>query len=453
MVAGLALLAAACTESASLPEGDEAASGELTPAQQVQELLDARAGALADGDVAGYLEPLDPPAREVEEPVAEQAADAPLSEIRLRVPDPTFDEREVDGERIMVAANTKVDFVFRYEDIPDDNPFHFRLRSDFERHDGQWRVADSRLVIPDAQTPVPMPPMWALGPVEVARSEHFLAFHRPGLADPEGALGIAEEARGQLLPRLTLEASPAHVLQLADTTDEYQRIISPASPARAVAMTNLFMRSTGYAQSRIPTNRHMSVNLEAVFADSLPPEAVDGQGGTGGMGGAGDPSDGGEDHQFEPETTPREVFQHELGHLALSRFTRTSTPVWVMEGGAMELAGEERVRSWRRGLADGTYEDISFLDLSRRDPTIGLSAMEYAYVNAAVSSLVDEFGAERFWDFYRGFKEFATGSAGTPMEQIHADGTNRLLFRVYDMGEETLDQRALEWMRQATGQA
>lgn len=446
-------MAAACTESAQMPAADETSSDELTPSQQVQEVLDARAEALADGDVAGYLEPLDQAAREIEEPIAAQAAELPLSEVRLRLPDPTFDQREVDGEEVMVADNTKVDFVFRYEDMPDDNPFHFRLRSDFERHDGEWRVADSELVVPDPRTPVPMPPMWALGPVEVARSAHFLAFHRPGVDDPQRALGVAEEARSQLMPQLTLEAAPAHVLQLAQTTDEYERIINPAGPSRSVAMTSMYTRETGYAQSRIPQNRHMSVNLEAVFAERLPPEAVGGGGGAGhgGMGG-GDASGDGEDHQYEPQTTPREVFQHELGHLALSRFTRTSTPVWVAEGGAMELAGEQRTQSWQHGLADGTFADMTFLELSRRDPTMGLDSMEYAYVNAAVSSLVDEFGPERFWEFYRDFKELETGSAGTPLEQIHADGTNRLLFRIYDIGEETLDERALEWMRQATGQ-
>lgn len=442
----VALLAAACTEGAELPEADEASSDELTPSQQVQELLDGRAEALAGGDVAGYLEPLEQPARELEEPIAAQAADLPLSEVRLRLPDATFDQREVEGEQIMVADNAKVDFVFRYEGIPDDNPFHFRLRSDFERHDGEWRVADSELVIPDVHTPVPMPPMWAFGPVEVARSEHFLAFHRPGLDDPQRSLGVAEEARSQLIPKLTPDAAPAHVLQLAQTTDEYEQIINPAGPARSVAMTSMYTRGSSYAQSRIPQNRHMSVNLEAVFAERLPQEAV----GDPSAGGMGDGMGEGEDHQYEPETSPQEVFQHELGHLALSRFTRSSTPIWVAEGGAMELAGEQRTRSWQRGLDEGTFEEMTFLDLARRDPTMGLGAMEYAYVNAGVSSLVDEFGAERFWDFYRGFKEFEMGSAGTPLEQIHADGTNRLLFRIYDMGEEALDQRALEWMRQET---
>ncbi|MGI8876944.1 MAG: hypothetical protein ACR2KP_21995, partial [Egibacteraceae bacterium] len=187
--------------------------------------------------------------------------------------------------------------------------------------------------------------------------------------------------------------------------------------------------------------RHISANLAAILADGLPPKAV----GEDHSGNA-----GAQNHQFEPDFTPGQVFQHEIGHLALSRFSRSSTPVWVAEGGAMQLAGEQRRASWRQGLTSGEFEEMTFLRLARRDPSMGLSGMEYAYVNAAVSSLVDEFGAERFWEFYRDFKEFTDPSAGNPLEQVHADATNRLLFRIYDIGEEQLDERALEWMRAAT---
>lgn len=447
----LALLAAACTESASVPEADEAASGELPPREQIQQMLDTRAEALTDGDVEGYLAPLDPPAREAEAPVAEQATGMPLSEVSLQLRDVTFQRREVDGEQTLVADNAKVDFRFHYEGIPDDNPFSFRLRPDFVEGPDGWRLADSELVLPSQATPVPMPPMWALGPTEVARSEHFLALHRPGLGDVQGILDLAERARGQLLERLTLEPAPAHVMQLAANEEEYAEIVNPEGPGGSVAVASQWFENPGYAMSRVPESRHMTVNLAATFASSLPPEAVSGHGHGGG--GGEEPPEDGEDHQYEPDTSPVEVFQHELGHLALGRFTRPTTPVWVAEGGAMELAEEQRTNAWRLGLAEGTFEDMSFLTLSGRDPEEGLGAMEYAYVNAAVSWLVDEHGADRFWEFYQGFKEFdGRGMAGgTELEQVHADGTHRLLFRVYDMGEEALDERALEWMRQAVG--
>lgn len=279
LLASLALLAAACAESA--PTAD---TRELGPAQQVQQLLDTRADALADGDVDGCLASLDAPAREVEEPIAVQAARMPLSEVRLRLRDPTFSRREVGGEQVTVADNTKVDFVFAYEGIPQDNRFRFRLRYDLEERGDGWAGTDAEVVIPDEQTPVPMPPMWALGPTEVARSEHFLALHRPGLDDPNGVLALAEQARARLMPKPSLEADAAHVLQGAATGEEYARIISPAAPPRSVAVASSVPAGARYASSRVPQNRHMTVDLEAIFAGQLPPEAV----GHGGAARAGD---------------------------------------------------------------------------------------------------------------------------------------------------------------------
>lgn len=427
----LALLAGACTESA--PPLDP----ELGPSQQVQAMLDERADALADGDVAGYLAPLDEPARAAEQPLAEQSLDVPLTDIQLRLREATFDQRDIDGAPVTVADNAKVDVVFRYEGIPEDNPFSFRLRSDLQQHDGEWRVTDSRVVVPDAETPVPMPPMWASGPVEVVESEHFLGLHRPGLADAGGVLDLAEQARAAVLPELTLEPAASHVLQIAVDDAEFASIRSPAGPQRGLAFASYAYPDPAYARSRVPQNRHMSVNLAAIFAGGPPPEAR----GEDGMDGGG--------HEFERDVTPMEVFRHEVGHLALSRFTRPSTPLWVVEGGAMALAGEQRTAAWRRGLDSGAFDGMTLLRLARREPSMGLTGTEYAFVNAAVSWLIEEFGAERFWEFYRDFKEFTEPSAGTPLEQVHADATHRLLFRIYDMGEEQLDERALEWMRAA----
>ncbi|MEX2620009.1 MAG: hypothetical protein WD250_07300 [Egibacteraceae bacterium] len=433
----IVLLATACVESA--PQ----AAPELGPAQDVQALLDTRADALAAGDLEGFLAALDPPARAVEGPLADQAQAVPLAELRLRLREATFDRRDVDGAPVLVADNAKVDVVFRYEGLAEDNPFSFRLRSDFEQRDGAWRVADSQIVVPDTETPVPMPPMWASGPVAVARSEHFLALHRPGLAEPGRVLDLAEQARAQLVPQLTLEPAPTHVVQIAADDAEFAEIRNPAGPPRAIAVASYHYPEPDYARSRVPQSRHVSVNLAAVLAEQLPPE----ERADPGHDMADAPPDGG--HEFEPDVTPVQVFQHELAHLALSRFTRPSTPVWVAEGGAMALAGEQRTGVWRRGLEADAFDDMTFLRLSRRDPGMGLTSAEYAYVNAAVSWLVDEFGVERFWAFYRDFKEFTQGSAGNPLEQVHADATHRLLFRLYDMGEEQLDERARQWMRAA----
>lgn len=154
--------------------------------------------------------------------------------------------------------------------------------------------------------------------------------------------------------------------------------------------------------------------------------------------------------KLEAELVPAQVFQHELGHLALSRVTRESTPGWVSEGGAMLLSGERRLGSWEAGELEKIYEEVSFTELSA-DRNLD-SAVTYAYANAAVSYLVETFGKKKFWDFYRDFKEYEPSGASMeahPLEELRSDATHRLLRRIYDMNEEQLDQKTREYIKKA----
>lgn len=145
----------------------------------------------------------------------------------------------------------------------------------------------------------------------------------------------------------------------------------------------------------------MVVNLEAVLAN--PENKADLGADHGSRFGGGGRDDGRDEgiampdelaRQLEDELVPAQVFEHELAHLALSRVSRESTTGWVLEGGAMLLADERRIGSWRLGQLFGIYDRVSFADLSEMGKLNG--AISYAYANAAVSYLVETFGEKKF---------------------------------------------------------
>lgn len=67
-------------------------------------------------------------------------------------------------------------------------------------------------------------PIWATGPVQVARSDHFLALLRPGTDMVDQSLVIAEQARVRLLARLPLDVDTRQVLILAHDHAAFDQI-------------------------------------------------------------------------------------------------------------------------------------------------------------------------------------------------------------------------------------
>ena len=96
---------------------------------------------------------------------------------------------QAQGESL---SGVRVDLVYRYEGLPDDNSFRITLNYDFAEVDGRWSVRAAGLK-PGSSLPV-----WASGPIQTKQSEHFLALYRPELIDSVRILREAEEARSQL---------------------------------------------------------------------------------------------------------------------------------------------------------------------------------------------------------------------------------------------------------------
>lgn len=440
-VVGVAWLVGACAKTTGGPVDDAAEPG---PRQAVDAMLRQRAKALVAGDVEAYLAPMTPEARAVEEPIARGSTAVPLADVSL-----LMDEADFNDAGTAVSA-ARLDFIYRYRDLPEDNLFRFRLLYDLELRDGAWIVTTSEH--DDSKTPLPI---WARGPVAVAKSAHFLALHRPGTTRVDESLKLAETARVKLLEGLTLQPEQMHLLLLARDQAEYTDMAGDSAGTSLAQVSYLFRSSAGH-----PTRaeaRQMVVNLAAVLENPERKADLGTDHGSQLGGGAGHDEGGGDElvvpeglaEKLENELVPAQVFQHELGHLALSRVTRESTTGWVVEGGAMLLANERRVGSWQIGSLFGIYDQLSFADLS---PAPNLTnAIAYAYANAAVSYLVEAFGEKKFWDFYRDFKEYEPSGSreAHPLEELRADATHRLLRRVYDMDEQQLDQKTREYIEKA----
>lgn len=394
------------------------------PRTEVQTMLDERARSLSDGDLEGYLRPLSPEARSVEEPIGSGALTVPLSMVGLELQSGSMPN---DGS----FMGARVDFTFSYEGLAEDNVFRFQLICDIELVDDGWEIVSSRLASTRG-----LPP-WATGPVMVSRSDHFLAFFRPSLSNPEVALDRAERARLRLAQMLPVEFEPAHLLVLAADRAEYEQMSGREVPVSSIAQAETTYAVTNEAVTA--EGRQIVVNLEELLT----------------------------------EVTALEVFRHELAHLALATKTPPITPAWVSEAAAMYLAEQRPAHLWRQGVRTGRFADIRFADLNRyahlgqHDSTGQAASFEYAYAAAAAYYLIATFGAEGFWSFYYSYSEVpprevlsnipdppepgpATEAA---LAEIGASVTNASLIRVYGFDESALDENVRTWIRQETRSA
>lgn len=381
-----------------------------------QEMLRERARLLLDGDVDGYLAALAPDVRPGEEPLAQGAATVPLAELDLVLGDAEVD---APGEALRSA---RIDIIYRYRRLPEDNPFRVQMVADLERGDDGWVITRSGY----DTTVLPLPP-WATGEVEVADSEHFVALHRPGLEGVDRLLEVAEDARAALDPKLTLVPDDRHLLLLARDQAEMGSLAgSMLPPEGGLLALAAYQFESSVAYGIRPEGRYLLVDVASVFADSAVP--------------------------LHPvlETlrrSPLEVFQHELAHLALSRFTRPATPVWVAEGAAMQLSGERLVDAWRLFIEADMLGEFALQNMSRQET---LDPFQYPYASAAVLHLVERYGAERFWDFYQNFKDVEMGG---PLEDVRMEANRRLLRRHFQIDPHALDADVREWIRGAVSGA
>lgn len=378
--------------AAPVQSGGSQASGPESTLDQVRDVLRARAARLANGDVEGYLKPLGPQARAVEEPIARRAVTVPLTSIGLVLnPPPSV------SENAPAFRNVPVTLTFGYQGLPEDNPFSLAFVDTIEKVSGSWTETSS------AVAPNQEQPMWALGPVRVSHSDHFLALSDPDLKRIPDALNLAETARGNLAKKLPLGIDQVQLMELAANSTQFDQVSGQTAPPDALAYET---GDPGPAGAEVA--RHIVVDMSTLFG---PTALVHSQ-----------------------ELPPLVVFQHELGHLALTRYDGPATPNWVQEAAAEYLSGDRPMSDWKTGLAEGVFDRLSFAGLGAF-PNIPAEA--YPYVAAGADYLVQNFGATHFLDFYRGYKL----QGGT------ADPTDTLLNREFGLDSQQLDANTRAWIR------
>ncbi|HEX2149515.1 MAG TPA: hypothetical protein VHI31_04990 [Actinomycetota bacterium] len=388
-------------------------------ADRLEEFLDERVERLQAKDIQGFLASSSPAAQEFERPIAIGAVAVPLAGLDMRLDKAGLQERggSLNGVR--------VDLVYRYEGLPEDNAFRITLAYDFAEVDGEWSVTKAGLK-PGAALPV-----WASGPIQTKQSEHFLALYRPELGDSDRILREAEEARSQLDGKITFPLEDKYVILVARDDAEYLTMSSAMlGPVSAIAQVETSYEVT--PDTIRVLSRQMVINSRKLHEDG----------------------------------TALETLRHELGHLAVAQYTRPFTPAWVSESAAMYLAGTRPESIWRNGLSRNRFDGINIERLTRasnlgeHDSSREGASLEYAYSAAAAWYLVETFGAEKYWEFYRSYAEVpardlyerlpentAVSSGEQAIEALAVTTTGGALHQLFALDQVTLDQAIRSWMQ------
>lgn len=137
------------------------------------------------------------------------------------------------------------------------------------------------------------------------------------------------------------------------------------------------------------------------------------------------------------------VVAHELTHAAVARSTSGRTPSWLVEGLALYVSGDERRLEAARLLVEGT--GTSLRRLSDPDVISTLSGeaqnVAYAFSSAAAYYIAERFGQAKLLDLYDVFNEESLrGRRGDPRL------TDRATRRVLGVSLRRLDRDLIEWI-------
>ncbi|MBW3591747.1 MAG: hypothetical protein KY393_07875 [Actinobacteria bacterium] len=359
MAASLLVLAALGCEAPDRQEGAQSAAAE------VQQMLDRRAEALNSADLNSFRGPVAPEHRKVEEPVAQRILALPVKDI-------SFELQTGTVANTFPMTGVSAELTYRFEGTPQTNTFSIPVTYGF---DGPPDAP----VIAEAAIDTDQLPPWFGQHTGVSSTEHFLALHRPGTEGVQQVLEVAEAARTELQRSVPADLDPVFVVVLAGDDVDYQRVtgrdLLEELPRVARAITRFSITPELY-QARY---RHLVVNLD----------------------------------RMEREGTGPQTFQHELVHLALASVTRPITPGWVSEGAAMYVANQRP--NWTQRVTTGSFDTASIEELSNSSqlggerPSGERAGLEYAYAAGAAFYLIDRFGEDAFWSFYRDFAAVPPG--------------------------------------------
>jgi len=343
---------------APVPAGDRTDS--VTGEQQAIEQLVAELGRrIAARDRQGYLNAFAPEMRDEQARVFDRILALPLSDVGFTLEAGVVPDE--DGQN----RGAQVTLRYRAGDAAAVHTYSHDLALDLRRDADVWQITAVRGDLP----------FWLLGPTEARRTGAFTIFFRP-LA--ESQLRAVEEevaaALQQVGERLSGRVPASNVMFVTETADEFARLTG-RDPARFA----------GVALSRY----------------RIAPEGVTIEGSAFYINGAA--------FDDSRKESRQQTIAHELVHLALAEQTMPYTPVWAVEGMAIEVAEELPAETMRAAVQAGKLQGFDLAEFTARrgwgapDQSGAETALDYAFAAYLTRYLVDRYGFDRFVAFYDSF--------------------------------------------------
>jgi len=373
---------------------------------------------LAAGARADYLDFFVPELRDEQAAHFDLIQTLPITAVTFLPRDPDVAMPALDS-----GAGLRLDATWSYGVLAGQEiePFTSEVALNLRQDGDGWRVAGIE----------GNRPFWAFGPTAAERVGAFSIFFRPA-------------ARPQL---------PA----IRDETEEALERIDQALPGRARATNVMFVTETA-AEFRALTGRDAARFLGlALSRYRITPTGITTTEAAFYLNGA----------AFRASTTQnrQQTMIHELTHLVLAPKTMPFTPVWVVEGIAMQVAADLPAATMRAAYGTGAVEAWRLDDFTRlsafglRDPSGRQTALEYAFAAYLTRYLVETYGFESLLAFYDSFADPPAAvvddarlrvdrpdAEGQTMGDLAADLMPERLQTAFTIDAPTLEAEFLRWL-------
>lgn len=391
--------------------------------RELESLLERQAGALITGDMNAYLATFTADLHQEQQTIFTRSRQMPLANYQLTIsPSTVLIDDEIERGRI---ENIAVNMRYQLRDTPTDNPFLFTLRYSFERRDGSWVVSKYDL---DGT-----PPFWWTDDIIVQETPHFLVVSRPGAESTLATVAQECEQAYRDLQGAGLKLEERFVVYFTMEQDDF------------TTQTGLGSRTLGAALSFYELSGEQLQTVGRAFY----------------INGAAFTEQSEQSDPLERLVTIR----HELVHLALARETRPFTPIWLVEGAAVYFANQLTPDVRRRLVEDGKLDSLSLEQLTGEESLgsydlLGQNvAYEYVFSGETVRYLIDTYGSDSFWEFYRYFSNIPTDrftdqlplfsiGFGAPFGKISQELTPEALREVYGITVTDLDTAVKQRLRE-----
>lgn len=340
---------------------------------------------LKSGDRDGYLAVFAPEMREAQGEVFDRMQTLPLEEITLTTrvdasrvgpEQPTLDGDDIRGYHALWS--------YRVKDVDPANIFTSDVEIDFRRSNDSWQIT----AIGGVQ------PFWALGPTLAQRTGAFWIFYRPAF---QAELPLMEQEAAAALDKIATA--------LPDRVASLNVMFVTADPEEFKALTGRDpARFLGVALSRyeIHTNE-LAISSAAFYIN-------------------------GSAFSSDPAQNRQQTITHELTHLTLAQETMPYTPLWAVEGVAMQVSDDLPEETMRSLYLGGDLRKWNLRDFTAKRNYGGAevseqqTATDYAYAAYLVRYLTLTYGFDRFMVFYDSFADipFDSVQGAFAGEQSHS---------------------------------